>query len=106
MDQTTHEIQLANWRTIVKKCQTMPTDQTVKQCLAENKISEKQYYYWLRRVRKTAISETRSAHVPDAKQLLSVPFVKIPAQEVFSGGEFPAVTIKQKVDARNLCFCF
>ena len=72
MDQTTHEIRLANWTAIIEQCQARPTDQTAKQWLAENNISEKQYYYWLRKLRKAAIalsgdptgSHTEFAKVP------------------------------------------
>lgn len=35
MDQTTHEIRLANWTTIIVQCQSRPTEQTAKQWLAK-----------------------------------------------------------------------
>ena len=55
MDQTTHEFRLANWKAIIEQCQVRPKDQTAKDWMAENDISDKQYYYWLRRVRTVAI---------------------------------------------------
>ena len=48
MDQTTHEVRLANWTRIIEQCQNRPLGQTAKQWLAENNISDKTYYYWLR----------------------------------------------------------
>ena len=54
MDKTTHEVRLKQWNSIITECQKRPSDQTVKQWLAENDIHEKQYYYWLRRIRKEA----------------------------------------------------
>ena len=96
MDQTTHEIRLANWKAIIDQCLARPKDQTARQWLAENNISEKQYYYWLRNVRKAAVNEIRPAAEADNKQLPSVPFVEIPAQDIFSAGEIPAITIRTK----------
>ena len=52
MDQSTHEIRLANWTQIINNCQNRPKEQTTKQWLAENQISEKQYYYLLLKDRK------------------------------------------------------
>ena len=59
MDQSTHEIRLANWMQIINNCQSRPKEQTTKQWLTENQISEKQYYYWLRKVRKQAYSDSK-----------------------------------------------
>lgn len=96
MDQTTHEIRLANWTAIIEQCQARPTDQTAKQWLAENNIPEKQYYYWLRRVRKAALGENQTTPATGNKQLPAVPFYEIPAQDVLQNGGIPAVTIKTK----------
>lgn len=52
MDQITHEVRLANWKSIVEQCQTRPEGQTAKQWLREHGISEKNYYYWQRKVRQ------------------------------------------------------
>ena len=45
MDQTTHEVRLANWKAIIEQCQARPKGQTAKQWMVENDISDKQYYY-------------------------------------------------------------
>ena len=54
MDKTTHAVRLSNWRTIISNCQARPQGQSAKQWLSDNGISDKQYYYWLRRIRKEA----------------------------------------------------
>ena len=53
MDKSTHEIRLAHWRQIIEQCQSRPKSQTAKQWLAEHDISDKVYYYWLRKIRRT-----------------------------------------------------
>ena len=80
MDQSTHEIRLANWMQIINNCQNRPKEQTTKQWLAENQISEKQYYYWLRKVRKQAYSdskvmlpEVQRDHAPAAVSVFEIP---------------------------------
>ena len=54
MDKITHEVRLSNWKAVIESCQSRPHGQTAKQWLSENGISEKQYYYWLRRIRQEA----------------------------------------------------
>ena len=52
MDKTTHAVRLTEWKNIINNCLARPQGQTAKQWLAENGISDKQYYYWLRRIRQ------------------------------------------------------
>lgn len=54
MDKITHEVRLNNWKQIIEQCQSRPEKQTAKKWLAENGISEKSYYYWLRKIRNQA----------------------------------------------------
>ena len=97
MDQSTHEVRLANWKTIIEQCQARPKDQTARQWLAENDVPEKQYYYWLRRVRKAALCKTQAVSPTlDNKQLPAVSFVELSASDVLPSEELPAVTIKTK----------
>lgn len=97
MDQTTHEVRLANWQPIIEQCQARPKGQTARQWLAENNIPEKQYYYWLRRVRKAVLCKEQAATpTADNKQLPSVSFVELSAPDLLPGKEVPAVTIKTK----------
>lgn len=98
MDQTTHEVRLANWTATIKECQSRPKGQTTKQWLEEHGISDKQYYYWLRKVRKNAFVEmSQNLPAPQAKQLPVPALVEIPAENVLPEAEtIPAVTIKTK----------
>jgi hypothetical protein len=97
MDQTTHEVRLANWKTVIEKCQARPKDQTAKEWLDANGISDKQYYYWLRRVRAAAIKENPIPALPEPeKQLPTVSFAEIPVKEVLSTEESPVIVIKTK----------
>ena len=57
MDQITHEVRLANWKKIVEQCNCRPEGMTVKQWLKDNGISNKSYYYWLRRIRLEAYAQ-------------------------------------------------
>ena len=52
MDQLTHTVRRSNWINIIRQCQDRPAGTTAKQWLAENDISEKSYYYWLRKIVK------------------------------------------------------
>ena len=52
MDKSTHEIRLAHWKQIIEQCQSRPKEQTAKQWLEEHDISDKAYYYWLRKIRR------------------------------------------------------
>ena len=57
MDQITHQVRLANWKKIVEQCNCRPEGMTVKQWLKDNGISNKSYYYWLRRIRLEAYAQ-------------------------------------------------
>ena len=100
MDQTTHEVRISNWKSIIEQCQSRPKGQTTKQWLKDNGVSDKQYYYWLRKLRKLAYNESRSEETsfPPATvmQTSPIPFAEIPAQDILTLGSEPAVTIKTK----------
>ena len=97
MDQTTQEVRLANWKAIIEQCQARPKGQTAKDWMAENDISDKQYYYWLRRVRAAAIKENQIPALPEPeKQLPTVSFAEIPVNDVLSTEESPVIVIKTK----------
>ena len=57
MDHITHEMRLANWKTVIEQCHARPEGQSAKQWLAEHDINEKRYYYWQRRIRKEAYTQ-------------------------------------------------
>ena len=96
MDQSTHEVRLANWESIVHQCQSRPEGQTTKQWLADNNIPDKQYYYWLRKIRKRAIdgSDAELPAVSDPQTPPAVAFAEIPAEAIASNEMDAAVTIK------------
>ena len=98
MDQSTHDVRLANWKAVIERCQARPKNQTAKQWLDENGISNKQYYYWLRRVRAAAYAQTTTALLPseEKEQLPSVTFAEIPAKDIMASDEPTAVVIKTK----------
>ena len=54
MDKTTHEVRLDYWKNIARKCQARPESQTAASRLEENGIHNKQYYYWIRKIRGEA----------------------------------------------------
>ena len=73
MDQITHDVRSSQWLEIITQCQNRPEGTTAKQWMADNGISEKSYYYWLRKFRKQAYSqmtETSTAYLPERKYLL------------------------------------
>lgn len=85
MDKSTHEIRLAHWKKIVSQCQARPKDQTAKAWLAENDISDKQYYYWLRQIRREAYEEMKEKSLPAASASNEPVFAEIPLSSgVFS----------------------
>lgn len=59
MDQITHDVRSSQWLEIITQCQNRPEGTTAKQWMADNGISEKSYYYWLRKLRKQAYSQMK-----------------------------------------------
>lgn len=81
MDKTTHEVRLEQWKEIVHRCQARPEGQTAKSWLADNGISDKQYYYWLRQIRREAYEEIKSESLPAAPASSGVTFAEVPFPE-------------------------
>ena len=97
MDQSTHEVRLANWKAVIEQCQTRPKGQTAKQWLDANGISSKKYYYWLRKVRSDVYKQASAALIPSEEEKLpAVSFAEIPAKDVLSLNDTSAVVIKTK----------
>ena len=97
MDQSTHEVRLANWKAVIEQCQTRPKGQTAKQWLDANGISSKKYYYWLRKVRSDVYKQASAALIPSEEEKLPVvSFAEIPAKDVLSLNDPSAVVIKTK----------
>ena len=96
MDNTTHEMRLAGWKQIIENCQARPDGQTVKQWLAEQGIQEKNYYYWLRKVRKTTYELMTKEKAPVSSPS-SLSFAEIPMRRTVTpaGSSQPDVVIQK-----------
>ena len=79
MDKSTHEIRLAHWKQIIEQCQSRPKEQTAKQWLKEHDISDKAYYYWLRKIRRTIYDQSvASGTLPVVSQEQELAFAQMP----------------------------
>ena len=95
MDKTTHEIRLASWKSIAERCQARPREESARQWLAENGIREKQYYYWLRKIRLQACKEM-TPELP-AATVIHPPgnhFAEISVPDISAADPMPAIVIK------------
>ena len=81
MDQLTHTVRRSNWINIIRHCQDRPAGTTAKQWLAENDISEKSYYYWLRKIRREVCEQEGLQEVtnPSTLSFVETPVPTIPA---------------------------
>ena len=66
MDKSTQEVRMEQWRAIALQCQARPERQTAASWLAENGVNAKQYYYWLRQIRREAYKEMKTKSLPSA----------------------------------------
>ena len=98
MDKSTNEVRTLSWAAIIEQCQARPEGQSAKQWLKANGISEKQYYYWLRKLRKQAYEQSLSNNSPASfeKCMPEVAFAEIPSDGLFSSDPVMAVTIKTR----------
>ena len=84
MDRITHQVRLANWTKIIEQCSNRPSGTTAKQWLRDNGISDKSYYYWLRKIRQEAYA-SKEMELPAINSLLeqqeAVMFAEIPLPE-------------------------
>ena len=83
MDQLTHTVRRSNWINIIRQCQDRPAGTTAKQWLAENDISEKSYYYWLRKIRREVCEQEGLQEVTNPSALS---FVEIPVKTALDSG--------------------
>lgn len=70
MNQSTFEIRSKHCKSIIEACMSRPSGITAKQWLADNNISDKSYYYWLRKFRKQSYESMSDS--TDAVSLLAV----------------------------------
>jgi len=79
MDKSTHEIRLIQWKQIIEQCQNRPKGQSAKQWMADNQISEKSYYYWLRKIRKDSYSQLNNhTTLPTVQEGGNIIFAEMP----------------------------
>ncbi len=57
MDKEVYEVRLDNWKQVIQQCQERPVGTTQKEWLEQNEIPKGQFYYWLRKIRKLALTE-------------------------------------------------
>ena len=89
MDQLTHNVRRTNWQDIITECQQRPANVTAKQWLAENGISEKAYYYWLRKFRR------------EAGEQMNLPAVTASAELTFAEISFPVAAPAKSAESSN-----
>ncbi|MCI6517094.1 MAG: IS66 family insertion sequence element accessory protein TnpB [Lachnospiraceae bacterium] len=88
MDQLTHTVRRSNWINIIRQCQDRPAGTTAKQWLAENDISEKSYYYWLRKIRREVCEQEG---LQEATNPSALSFVEIPVKTALDTAPVPTV---------------
>ena len=88
MDQLTHTVRRSNWINIIRQCQDRPAGTTAKQWLTENDISEKSYYYWLRKIRREVCEQEG---LQEAANPSALSFVEIPVKTALDTAPVPTV---------------
>lgn len=73
---------------IIRQCQDRPAGTTAKQWLTENDISEKSYYYWLRKIRREVCEQEGLQEVTNSSALS---FVEIPVKTALDTTPVPTV---------------
>ena len=93
MDQITHDVRSSQWLEIITQCQNRPEGTTARQWMADNGISEKSYYYWLRKFRKQSYSQmTQPSAVVSEGNEISFAEVSIPAGQSANAAILPRET--------------
>ena len=87
MDKTTHEVRLHQWQEIIQA--QLASGQNKREWCRENGISEKQFFYWQRRLRKELYASQAGALVSitqdSSKSLVEVPLFTSSANTVANG---------------------
>ncbi len=100
MDQLTHTVRRSNWINIIRQCQDRPAGTTAKQWLAENDISKKSYYYWLRKIRREVCEQEGLQEVTNPS---SLSFVEIPVKT--APDTTPVPTVPAAMTPVAVCKC-
>lgn len=91
MDQITHDVRSSQWLEVITQCQNRPEGTTAKQWMADNGISEKSYYYWLRKFRKQAYSQmTETSTAVSVGKEISFAEVSIKPKQSTNIAAFPS----------------
>lgn len=89
MDQMTHDVRVSQWLEIITQCQNRPEGTTAKQWMSDNGISEKSYYYWLRKFRKQAYSQmAETSTAPSSGNEISFAEVPISPEQTANATTF------------------
>lgn len=99
MDESTHQVRLAHWKTVIEQCNSRPEGQSARSWLKENSISDKQYYYWQRIIRREAYEQMTKelpCRVTSKQNEISfaefdIPASPAPSQEEPSGRTFAPI---------------
>ena len=87
MDKTMHEVRLIQWQEIIQA--QLASGQNKREWCRENGISEKQFFYWQRRVRKelyeSQVGGLVSVTQESAKSLVEVPLASASSNTVANG---------------------
>ena len=93
MDKTTHEVRLHQWQEIIQA--QLASGQNKREWCRENGISEKQFFYWQRRLRKEMYEVQAGALVSvtqdSAKSLVEVPLYSESTNPIANGFQPEAV---------------
>lgn len=100
MDESTHQVRLAHWKSVIEQCNSRPEGQSARSWLKENSISDKQYYYWQRIIRREAYEQMTNelpCRVTSQQNEISfaefdVPSTPVPSQEEAGGRSFAPIS--------------
>ena len=100
MDQITHQVRFSNWIKIIEQCNNRPVGTTAKQWLSENGISEKSYYYWLRKIRQQACARKEMElpainSVQESQPAVTFAEIPFPEQQISAADTFKADAVIQ-----------
>ena len=80
MNSSTHAVRREYWKDIINQCIARPQGVSAKQWMKDHHVSEKLYYYWLRKFRKETFERTSCNGSITVTNLLSseVSFAELP----------------------------
>ena len=88
MDLLSLTVRMSIWINFIRQFQDRPAGTTAKHWLAENDISEKSNYYWLRKIRREVCEQEGLQEVTNPSALS---FVEIPVKTALDTAPVPAV---------------